>query len=214
MGLHGDRQAAERSVGLAIIQISFMDPCPRFVTLQPTFQVTINPIDVDFPRVDRQATKNPVGMQMNETSNRRPAKSRRRGASAVEFAVVAPIFFLFVFGLVEFGRMVMVRQSVTNAAREGCREATLATTISRANVETTVRSYLQDVISGASSPGVVRVGINAGGSTSGDLNLVASGAPITVDVEVDFANISWVPSPILSAIGAPVISADSTQNRE
>ena len=214
MGLRGDRQAAERRAGLAIIRTAFMDPFPRFAQVQPTFQMFVKSIDVDFGRNNRQPTNFQAGVQMKKAHNNSPAKSRRRGASAVEFAVVAPIFFLFVFGLVEFGRMVMVRQSVTNAAREGCREATLATTISRANVEATVRSYLQDVISGASNPGVVRVGINAGGSASGDLILLASGTPITVDVEVDFANISWVPVNILSVIGAPVISADSTQNRE
>ncbi len=36
---------------------------------------------------------------------------RRRGATVVELAVVTPIFFLLVFGLVEFSRMLMIRQA-------------------------------------------------------------------------------------------------------
>ena len=80
--------------------------------------------------------------------SRRSANSlrQRRGAAVVEFVLVAPVMFLFVFGLIECGRLVMVQQSLTNAAREGCRKAVLATTGSQADVDTTVRSHLQSVI--------------------------------------------------------------------
>ena len=50
---------------------------------------------------------------------------RNRGAAAVELAVVAPILLTLVFGIIEFGWTMMVRQSLINAAREGCRAATL-----------------------------------------------------------------------------------------
>lgn len=46
---------------------------------------------------------------------------KQRGAAAVEFAAVAPIFVLLLFGMLEFGRMVMVQQILTNATREGAR---------------------------------------------------------------------------------------------
>ena len=52
-------------------------------------------------------------------------RKQRRGAATVEFAVVAPVFFLLVFGMIEYGRMVMVQQIIVNAAREGCRAAVL-----------------------------------------------------------------------------------------
>jgi hypothetical protein len=34
----------------------------------------------------------------------------RRGAAVVEFAIVVPVFFVLVFGMIEYGRMVMVQQ--------------------------------------------------------------------------------------------------------
>jgi Flp pilus assembly protein TadG len=43
----------------------------------------------------------------------------------VEFAVVAPLLFLLIFGMIEFGRMVMVQQILTNASREGARRGIL-----------------------------------------------------------------------------------------
>ena len=55
----------------------------------------------------------------------RSYRKKRRGAAAVEFAVVAPIFLLLVFGMIEYGRMVMVQQVLTNASREGARVAVL-----------------------------------------------------------------------------------------
>ncbi|QZY28121.1 TadE family protein [Nocardioides coralli] len=44
-----------------------------------------------------------------------------RGASAVEFALVAVIFFMLVFGIFEFGRAVWIQQGVSAASREGAR---------------------------------------------------------------------------------------------
>lgn len=41
----------------------------------------------------------------------------------MEFALVAPIFFFVLFGILEFGRSVYVTQMLANAAREGARYA-------------------------------------------------------------------------------------------
>jgi hypothetical protein len=50
-----------------------------------------------------------------------------RGAVAVEFAVVLPLLALILFGVIEYGYALYVQQSLTNAAREGCRIAVLQT---------------------------------------------------------------------------------------
>jgi hypothetical protein len=51
-------------------------------------------------------------------------KRRDRGASLVEFALIAPILFLLLFGTIEFGRAVATFNSVNTAAREGARYGT------------------------------------------------------------------------------------------
>jgi hypothetical protein len=48
---------------------------------------------------------------------------RGRGQALVEFALVAPIFFLLLFAVIEFGRYVYQVQILNNAAREGARYA-------------------------------------------------------------------------------------------
>jgi Flp pilus assembly protein TadG len=59
-------------------------------------------------------------------AGRRPFRGRfpaRRGATMVEFAAVAPLIFLFIFGLFEVGRVLMVLHGLETSAREGCRVA-------------------------------------------------------------------------------------------
>lgn len=45
------------------------------------------------------------------------------GASMVEFALIAPILFMFLFGIIDFGRALFQYNNLTNAAREGARFA-------------------------------------------------------------------------------------------
>jgi Flp pilus assembly protein TadG len=134
-------------------------------------------------------------------------KSRlRRGTAAIEFALVAPVFFLLVFGLIELGRMVMVQQALTNAAREGCRTATLATTQSNTEVESTIRNFLNSVMHNASSADEVRVTVPS------ELASTAAGTDLTVAVEVDYADVSWLP---LQYLGLnPTIAAQQVGRRE
>jgi len=47
----------------------------------------------------------------------------RAGAAAVEFAIVAPIFFLFILAAFEFGRLNIIRHTADNAAYEAARLA-------------------------------------------------------------------------------------------
>ena len=59
--------------------------------------------------------------------NRQGKQSDRsvRGAAVVELAVVLPLLLTLVFGIIEFGWVFMVRETLTNASREGCRVAVL-----------------------------------------------------------------------------------------
>ncbi len=54
---------------------------------------------------------------------------RARAAAVVEFAVVLPLLLTILFGIIEYGWVFMVRQSLQTAAREGCRLAVLQTSV-------------------------------------------------------------------------------------
>jgi Flp pilus assembly protein TadG len=54
---------------------------------------------------------------------RRHLQRERRGVAVVEFALTAPIFFLFVLAAFEFGWMNVLRHTADNAAYEAARAA-------------------------------------------------------------------------------------------
>ena len=56
----------------------------------------------------------------------RPAH-RARATAVVEFAVVLPLLLTILFGIIEYGYVFMVRQTLQHGAREGARLASLAT---------------------------------------------------------------------------------------
>lgn len=120
--------------------------------------------------------------------------------------MVAPVVFLFIFGMVEFGRMLMVHQGITYAAREGSRMASLATTRNQSRVEDHVRTYLESVIPNASSSSVVRLTLP---TVPAD-----TGTELTVRVEVDADDVSWLPGTFINAFGDAVLRAESTDRRE
>jgi Flp pilus assembly protein TadG len=67
----------------------------------------------------------------------------RKGTSLVEFAFVAPIFFLFLFGLFEYSRLMFTMDLIDHAAREGARYAVVnVNTATTANVQAYVNNYL------------------------------------------------------------------------
>jgi Flp pilus assembly protein TadG len=53
----------------------------------------------------------------------RPSRAPSRGQALAEFALVAPLFFLLLFAIIDFGRYVYYVQVLNNAAREGTRYA-------------------------------------------------------------------------------------------
>lgn len=50
-------------------------------------------------------------------------RMKRRGATAVEFALTAPVFFLFLLAAFEFGWLNVLRHTADNAAYEATRTA-------------------------------------------------------------------------------------------
>jgi Flp pilus assembly protein TadG len=74
-------------------------------------------------------------------------RRKRLAATAVEFAVVAPVLLFVLLGIFEFCRFLMVKQLAENATREGARHAvartdTLQTGTTVASIQAQVTNYL------------------------------------------------------------------------
>lgn len=75
----------------------------------------------------------------------RGGRGRERGAAAVEFALILPILMLLVVGIINYGDMLSVRQSVSQAASEGARAAAV-TPGSETDKKTAARSAVDGAL--------------------------------------------------------------------
>ena len=121
-------------------------------------------------------------------------RRRRRGAAAVEFAIVAPLFFMLVLGMIEIGRMVMVQQIITNASREGARVAVL----DPAPGGTTRQDVLDKVTGYLTAANIHGASITI---TPTEPSTATYGQPVTVSVSVPTSAVSWIPRPRFSGEG-------------
>lgn len=131
----------------------------------------------------------------------RLCRKYRRGAAVVEFALIAPLLFLLVFGMIEYGRMVMVQQILTNASREGARMGVLDGTTT-ADVTTSVDNYL---LGASVHNATVTVTPNPPSSAG-------FGEPVTVTVSIPFNQVSWLPAPLF--LNGTTLSSQTVMRRE
>lgn len=62
---------------------------------------------------------------LTERPRRLVRRRGERGAAAVEFALILPIFLMLLFGIIDFGYMINRGSMINNAARDAVREASL-----------------------------------------------------------------------------------------
>lgn len=98
-----------------------------------------------------------------------------RGAAVVELAVVLPLLLTLVFGIIEFGWVFMVRETLTNASREGCRVAVLQGSSSM--------DIIEQVTASMSPTGLSGWDVQITRATSGSTNE-------TVTVRIPYAQVS------------------------
>jgi Flp pilus assembly protein TadG len=110
----------------------------------------------------------------------------RRAATSVEFAVVSVVFFLFILGVIELARGLMVDFQLRHVARQACRVAVPAGR-SNSDVQNEVNAALQrNNLPQANA--VIKVN-----GAAGDVGSAQSNDRITVDVSLPLSQVSWVP---------------------
>ena len=135
------------------------------------------------------------------TPRLKPHGNTRVGAAVVEFAIVAPLFILLTLGMMEVSRMVMVKQLLINASREGARLAVLPSVTAEE-----VLAHVSQELS-ASAVNGVQVTIQP-------MELVgaAVGTPITVSLSVPAASVGWIPNPVFAM--NHTLTASTTMRKE
>jgi Flp pilus assembly protein TadG len=141
----------------------------------------------------------------------RAIKSRkRRGAAAVEFAVVLIPLMTIIMGIIESGRLTSVETIIANAAREGARlgvmsGSTIGTSTSTGSSEVNyrVREYL-DAAAVPSSAATITV-TDLDQPSISDLTQANAGDRIQVTVSIPFKAVAWC-SPWFFGSATPTMS--------
>lgn len=152
---------------------------------------------------------------MNERKNsRRVNIEDERGAAAVEFALVLPIFILLVLGIVTFGLIFKDYLGISHAAREGARWAALGA--SQGEVDAKAAAAAPQIAWGSAT--LTMTGVGGGGATESD-----QGNPVTIRVTYPLPAGVLSLSNSLEGMGAALggsldlpetISAEATQRVE
>ena len=121
-----------------------------------------------------------------------PARPRR-GAAALEFAVVAPLLLLIFIGLMEFSRAMTVLGILANAARMGARAGTI-TPGTYTDVHNAVVACLTQAGLAGSATLTVQVNGTAVTNDATFATLAVPGATVAVRVSLPYASISWLPA--------------------
>lgn len=80
--------------------------------------------------------------------------ARRRGAAVVETALVLNVLLVCTLAIFEYGRIVMLRQLMQNAAREGARLAVVGTAATPEVTTTQIQSAVTSCLAGQSISGI------------------------------------------------------------
>ena len=110
--------------------------------------------------------------------------TKRRGVSAVEFAIVAPIFFFLVLVLIQFAGLCMSKNVLTAAAREGGRMASMPNTLSTSAVIATARECASR---GGIDPELVTVDVSPTA-----LDELDTGAEVRIVVSAPISELTWL----------------------
>lgn len=141
---------------------------------------------------------------------RRRKNRRQHGATLVELAVILPVVFLIIFGIIEFSRLLMVQHSLADGVRLAAREASLPTVFSATDVETHLRDRIAGSIPAARNSSSLTVLV-----TPSDLNGMSSGDPVSVKISVDYSDVTWMPANGFRSIdGNTILVAEASMERE
>jgi Flp pilus assembly protein TadG len=102
----------------------------------------------------------------------------------VEFAIVLSLFLVMLFGILEVGRVIMVHQVITNAAREGARRAVVP-----GATDEQVQAIVDGYLGSAGVSGHTRTVFVNG--TEASLSTAASHDSVAVSVAVPYGQVSW-----------------------
>jgi Flp pilus assembly protein TadG len=119
---------------------------------------------------------------------------KEHGAATVEFAVIAGLFFMIVFGIIEFSLLIYNQHVLTNASREGARAGVVmrAPRVNDAEIRTIVQDYAERMVTFSAKDADWPNGDDFSVSPATRVgNMFGTELTVTVKYEFDFLFFPW-----------------------
>jgi Flp pilus assembly protein TadG len=128
-----------------------------------------------------------------------PALSRRTrsAAAAVELAFIVPVLGLFMLGMFELSRGMMVKQILTGAARKGCRTG-IVQAFANSDIINDATDVMRDngfdsTLFNPPTLGSINITVtDPYGNTWSDVLNAPTGSTVTVQVAIPTTSVNWV----------------------
>ena len=121
----------------------------------------------------------------------------RRGAAAVEAALLLPLLLIVAAGVVDIGQLIVVKQNLINASRIGARHACKDSIINANQIDAAVMEYFSDAFPELSPSELIEAASVSAFDENGnqlfgnEIGLINSGERIEVQVELEFSALQW-----------------------
>lgn len=142
--------------------------------------------------------------QLGEIQPARSSARRRRGTAVMELAIAFPILLAMAFGLCEFGQYMYIKHCFEAAARDGMRQAILATA-TQSQVTTTLTNTLAqaNVTYNSSWCTITDSGPSFTGTVT-NVATVAAGDELTLTLSATYSTIPAAVRPLYSMTGVGI----------
>lgn len=131
----------------------------------------------------------------------------RKGQALAEFALILPVLFLLIAGIIELGRGWNIKQAVTDAAREGARYTVIADASTTTNVTNKIKARLALASIVTTAP-TTTIDITPAGFFKCPGGTVGNGAEMTVLVTTKY-RMGWIGALLQWAGGSSTITISS-----
>jgi Flp pilus assembly protein TadG len=127
----------------------------------------------------------------------------QNGGSLVEFVIIAPLLFVILFGIIEFGILIFDKAMITNASREGARAGIVFNKPLNDNeIRQLVRDYCEDHLISFGSGSEPEILINWGQRVYGEGESARIDQILTINVNYPFRFLAF--SNVLALLGGDV----------
>jgi Flp pilus assembly protein TadG len=117
----------------------------------------------------------------------RKRQAARRGVAAVEFAALLPLILILLVGIIEVGRLIEMQQVLSNAVREGARQASTGQ-LTNSQVKTVVTQY---VAAAGFSTAHMHVSVKDLTHAGNDVSDAVYLDQLRVSLRYPYSNVSW-----------------------